>query len=41
MTRIERGMDVFGALWQFGPEYQRTVARSGDQRSAEADLAAR
>jgi hypothetical protein len=26
---------------QFGPEYQRTVARSGDQRSAEADLAAR
>jgi hypothetical protein len=41
MTRIERGKDVFGALWQFGPEYQRTVARSGDQRSAEADLAAR
>jgi FtsZ-interacting cell division protein ZipA len=26
---------------QFGPEYQRTVARTGDQRSAEADLAAR
>jgi hypothetical protein len=26
---------------QFGPEYQRTVARAGDQRSAEADLAAR
>ena len=25
----------------FGPEYQRTVARTGDQRSAEADLAAR
>jgi hypothetical protein len=26
---------------QFGPEYQRTVARTGDQRTAEADLAAR
>src|SRR5262245_52331037 len=26
---------------QFGPEYQRTVARAGDQRSAEADLTAR
>jgi hypothetical protein len=26
---------------QFGPEYQRTVARSGDQRTAEADLTAR
>jgi hypothetical protein len=26
---------------QFGPEYQRTVARTGDQRSAEADLAGR
>jgi hypothetical protein len=26
---------------QFGPEYQRTVARTGDQRSAEADLTAR
>jgi hypothetical protein len=26
---------------QFGPEYQRTVARTGDQRSAEANLAAR
>ena len=26
---------------QFGPEYQRTVARTGNQRSAEADLAAR
>ena len=26
---------------QFGPEYQRTVARAGDQRAAEADLAAR
>jgi hypothetical protein len=26
---------------QFGPEYQRTVARTGDQRAAEADLAAR
>jgi hypothetical protein len=26
---------------QFGPEYQRTVARTGDQRSAEADLSAR
>src|SRR4029453_9815559 len=25
---------------QFGPEYQRTVARTGDQRSAEADLPA-
>jgi hypothetical protein len=26
---------------QFGPEYQRTVARTGDQRTAEADLTAR
>ena len=26
---------------QFGPEYQRTVARAGDQRAAEADLSAR
>jgi hypothetical protein len=26
---------------QFGPEYQRTVARTGGQRSAEADLRAR
>jgi hypothetical protein len=26
---------------QFGPEYQRTVARTGDQRTAEADLAGR
>jgi hypothetical protein len=26
---------------QFGPEYQRTVARAGDQRTAESDLAAR
>jgi len=26
---------------QFGPEYQRTVARAGDQRTAEADLAGR
>jgi hypothetical protein len=26
---------------QFGPEYQRTVARTGDQRAAESDLAAR
>ena len=26
---------------QFGPEYQRTMARTGDQRSAEADLSAR
>jgi hypothetical protein len=26
---------------QFGPEYQRTVARTGDQRSAETDLRAR
>ena len=26
---------------QFGPEYQRTVARTGDQRAAEADLTAR
>jgi len=26
---------------QFGPEYQRTVARTGDQRTAEADLVAR
>jgi hypothetical protein len=26
---------------QFGPEYQRTVARAGDQRTAEADLTAR
>jgi hypothetical protein len=26
---------------RFGPEYQRTVARTGDRRSAEADLAAR
>jgi hypothetical protein len=26
---------------QFGPEYQRTVARTGDQRTAESDLAAR
>jgi hypothetical protein len=26
---------------QFGPEYQRTVARTGDQRTAEADRAAR
>ena len=26
---------------QFGPEYQRTVARAGDQRSAEADLSGR
>ena len=26
---------------QFGPEYQRTVARAGDQRAAEADLGAR
>jgi len=26
---------------QFGPEYQRTVARTGNQRTAEADLAAR
>jgi cytoskeletal protein RodZ len=26
---------------QFGPEYQRTVARAGDLRTAESDLAAR
>jgi hypothetical protein len=26
---------------QFGPEYRRTVARTGDQRAAEADLSAR
>ena len=26
---------------KFGPEYQRTVARAGDQRTAESDLAAR
>jgi hypothetical protein len=26
---------------KFGPEYQRTVARADDRRSAEADLAAR
>lgn len=26
---------------QFGPEYQRTVARAGDQPTAESDLAAR
>jgi len=26
---------------QFGPEYQRTVARAGDQRTAESELAAR
>lgn len=26
---------------QFGPEYQRTVARAGDRRAAESDLAAR
>jgi hypothetical protein len=26
---------------QFGPEYRRTVARAGDQRTAEADLTAR
>src|SRR5829696_391518 len=26
---------------RFGPEYQRTVARAGDRRAAEADLSAR
>jgi hypothetical protein len=26
---------------RFGPEYQRTVARTGDQRAAESDLTAR
>jgi hypothetical protein len=30
-----------GLQQRFGPEYQRTVARTGDQRAAEADLAGR
>ena len=30
-----------GLQQRFGPEYQRTVARTGDQRAAEADLTAR
>lgn len=30
-----------GLQQRFGPEYERTVARTGDRRSAESDLAAR